>query len=85
MLKTALPIQGNVPVLLMKERDTFVCYTPAFDLAAHGDTLEDAMKSFRTTLKLFIEEVTKMGTWTQVLKEYGWEKVHDKFCPPQIK
>lgn len=82
MIKTL--IKGNIPVLYMKEGDTFICYSPALDLVSHGDTFEDAQKSFTTTLKLFIEEVTKMDTWPQVLKEYGWKKTKHGFIPPEI-
>ena len=68
----------------MKEGDAFVCYSPALDLAAHGDSFEDAEKSFEATLKLFIEEVTKRETWPKVLKEYGWEKIDHEWTPPVI-
>lgn len=68
----------------MKEGETFVCYSPALDLAAHGDSFEDAEKSFETTLQLFVEEVTKQGTWSQVFKEYGWEKMNEEWSPPVI-
>ena len=77
-------IKANIPLLFMKESNTFVCYAPAFDLASHGDTFEDARKSFVTTFKLFVEEVTKMKTWPQVLKEYGWKQTRHKLLPPQI-
>ena len=77
-------IKTNIPVLYMKEGDIFVCFSPAFDLVAHGDSFEDAEKSFATTLKLFMEEVTKMGTWEQVLKECGWEKEKKEWIPPTI-
>lgn len=43
----------------MKEGEAFLCYSPALDLVAHGDSFEDAERSFATTLKLFVEEVTK--------------------------
>ena len=77
-------IKTNIPVLFMREGDVFVCYTPAFDLAAHGDTFEDAKKSFEVTFKLFMREVTHMGTWSKVLKEYGWKKINKTFIPPQL-
>ena len=82
MKKAKIDLQ--LQVLYMKEGDTFVCYSPALDLAAHGDNFEDAGKSFEVTLKLFVEEVTKKGTWPQVLKEYGWEKIHNEWTPPLI-
>ncbi len=77
-------IKASVPVLYMKEGEAFLCYSPAFDLVAHGDSFEDAERSFATTLKLFVQEVTKKGTWTEVLKEYGWEKVKNEWSPPRI-
>lgn len=40
------PVKVNIPVLYLKEGETFVCYSPAFDLAAHGDSFEDAEQSF---------------------------------------
>ena len=77
-------IKSSIPVIYLKEGDIFVCYSPAFDLAAHGDSFEDAEKSFAATLKLFMEEVTKKNTWEKVLKEYGWKKVKKEWSPPQI-
>ena len=74
----------NLPVIYMKEGDTFICYSPAFDLVAHGDSFEDAEESFAKALKLFIQEVTRKGTWEKVLREYGWEKVHREWCPPRV-
>jgi predicted RNase H-like HicB family nuclease len=74
----------NLPVIYMKEGDTFICYSPAFDLVAHGDSFEDAEESFAKALKLFIQEVTRKGTWEKVLREYGWEKVHKEWCPPRV-
>lgn len=77
-------IKSNIPVIYLKEGDIFVCYSPAFDLVAHGDSFEDAEKSFATALKLFVEEVTKKGTWEQVLREYGWEKAKKEWNPPRV-
>lgn len=74
----------NLPVIYLKEADTFLCYTPAFDLVAHGDSFEDAERSFSKTLKLFVEEVTKKGAWEEVLREYGWERVKNEWTPPRI-
>ncbi len=77
-------IKANIPVIFMKEGNIFICYSPALDLASHGDSFEDAYKSFKTTLALFIEEVTKMGTWQRVLADCGWQKVKNRYQPPEI-
>ncbi len=77
-------VKANIPVIYMKEADAFICYSPAFDLVAHGDSFGDAEKSFAVILRLFAEEVTKKGTWKEVLKEYGWKKVKHEWSPPRI-
>ena len=77
-------LKANIPVLFMKEGDIFVCFCPVLDLASHGDSFEDAYKSFKTTLRLFIGEVTKMGTWHKVLSDCGWTKVNKTFSPPEF-
>lgn len=77
-------VKASIPVIYMKEGDTFLCYAPAFDLVAHGDSFEDAQRSFAETLRLFVEEVTKKGAWHDVLKEYGWGKIKRAWSPPRI-
>ena len=64
-------IKAAIPVIYLKEGETFICYSPAFDLTAHGDSFEDAERSFAHTLKLFVEQVSKKGTWHEVLEEHG--------------
>ena len=77
-------VKANIPVIYLKEGEMFICYSPAFDLAAHGDSFEDAERSFTQTLKLFVEHVTRKGTWEDVLSEHGWEKINHEWSPPRI-
>lgn len=83
MLRRAT-IKANIPVIYLKEGESFICYSPAFDLAAHGDSFEDAEQSFAKTLKLFVEQVSKKDRWEEVLREYGWEKNRHEWNPPRI-
>jgi len=83
MLKSTM-IKVNIPVIYLKEGEVFICYSPAFDLAAHGDSFEDAERSFAKSLKLVVEHITKQGKWEAVLNEYGWEKVRNDWNPPRI-
>ena len=83
MLKKTM-LKANIPVIYLKEGEAFICYSPAFDLAAHGDSFEDAKRSFAQVLKLFIEQVSKKGTWDDVLSECGWEKIRHAWNPPRI-
>ena len=77
-------IKANIPVIYLKEGEAFLCYSPAFDLVAHGDSFEDAQRSFARTLKLFMGQVSKKGTWEAVLNEHGWEKVRHEWTPPRV-
>ena len=77
-------VHANIPVIYLKEGDVFLCYSPAFDLVTHGDSFEDAERSFTRTLKLFVEQVSSKGTWVEVLNEYGWEKVKHEWNPPRV-
>ncbi|MFT5206798.1 MAG: putative RNase H-like HicB family nuclease [Candidatus Omnitrophota bacterium] len=77
-------IEAKIPVMYMKEGKVFVCYTPALNLASHGDTYEEARDNFNISLNLFIKEVTKMNTWDEVLSECGWTKEKNQFAPPVL-
>jgi len=73
-----------VPVISLQEGKTFICYSPAFDLVTHGDSIEDAEMSFDSALQLFVEEVTRMGTWDDVFAECGWQKEMGQWIPPRV-
>lgn len=77
-------IQANIPVIYLREGDAFLVYTPALDLCAHGNDLEDAKKSFETSVDLFFEEAIKRNTLSEVLREYGWKEVKRKWIPPIV-
>lgn len=72
----------SLPVLFLKERKTFIAYTPALDLSASGSTQPSAQKNFDLTLKLFVEELVEAGTLERVLKDSGWSKQERKWRPP---
>ncbi len=77
-------VKTNIPIIYLKEGRSYICYSPVFDLVAHGDSFEDAKQSFSHTLKLFVEQVSKKGTWAEVLREYGWGKVRREWNFPRI-
>jgi len=77
-------IAANISVIYIKEGDSFICYSPALDLVAHGDSFEDAEQAFAVSLKLYVQEVTKKGSWTKVLQEHGWKKVKKEWAPPRV-
>ena len=77
-------IETQIPVLFLKEGEVFVCYTPAFDLAASGDTLEEAKASFDVSCKMILQEVVKDGTLETMLQNYGWVKSKAGWSSPKL-
>ncbi len=75
-------VNYTLPVLIFKEDDLFVAYTPALDLSTVGDTYDKALKNFHEASSIFFEEVIKKGTLEEVLMEYGWKKTGKTFEPP---
>lgn len=72
----------SLPVLFLKEKRTFVAYTPALDLSASGSTIAKAKRNFEVTLRLFLEELAEAGTVEQVLRDMGWSKQERRWQPP---
>lgn len=75
-------IRGNLPLVFMKEKKTFIAYTPALDLATHGKTQKEAKKNFDEALCLYLEELVAHGTLDAALEEMGWEKNKKEWQPP---
>jgi predicted RNase H-like HicB family nuclease len=72
--KTKIQIPASIPVFFLRERDSFVGYSPVLDLSTCGRTLEEARANFSEALDIFFEECTAMGTLEKVLESLGWEK-----------
>ncbi|PIR53584.1 hypothetical protein COU76_00320 [Candidatus Peregrinibacteria bacterium CG10_big_fil_rev_8_21_14_0_10_49_10] len=64
----------SVPVFLLKEKKSFIAYTPTLDLSVSGSTQERAKKNFQKTLQLFLEELLEENTLETYLKDMGWTK-----------
>lgn len=61
-------IKGTIPLCFMREKDSFIAFTPALDLSTCGRTFEEAKKNFAEALEIFFEECFKMGTLDTVFK-----------------
>jgi hypothetical protein len=72
----------SLPVLFLKEKRSFVAYTPALDLSASGSTVESAKRNFKVTLRLFLVELREAGTFERVLRDMGWSKQERLWHPP---
>lgn len=74
MSKSRNIIKGSIPVLFIKEGETFVAFSPTLDLSSCGDTFDQAKRHFLEALDIFFEECLKHGTLEQALQSYGWKK-----------
>jgi len=78
-----IEIKGSIPLYFMKEKHSFIAFSPALDLSTCGRTFEEAKKNFAEALDIFIEECLKMGTLNDVLESCGWTKNPKKgWIPP---
>jgi hypothetical protein len=77
-------IASQIPVIFLKEKDSFIAYSPAVDLTTYGKSLEEAKKNFEEAFSLFVSECIDMGTLDEVLESCGWVKIKNKKWEPPI-
>jgi hypothetical protein len=73
--KSTKSIEAQIPVLFFEEGGQVIAYSPVFDLSTCGDTEEKARSRFTEALRIFLSEISAMGTLDDVLEECGWRKV----------
>jgi predicted RNase H-like HicB family nuclease len=77
----------EVAIVINKEYDSFVAYSPALELSSYGDSEKEALVAFDDALDIFIEETTKKGTLEKVLLKLGWtlrQVPKVEYRPPQL-
>jgi len=77
-----IDIKFNIPLFFLKEKKSFIAYSPALDLSTSGKSFREAQKRFSEISTIFFQEIIKKGTIKEVLEGLGWEKVKDKWSPP---
>ncbi|OGM79540.1 hypothetical protein A2382_00080 [Candidatus Woesebacteria bacterium RIFOXYB1_FULL_38_16] len=77
-------IQFSLPVIVMKEANSFVAYSPALDLSTAAETFDKAKAAFEEAVSIFFEEIVDKGTVNEALEELGWQKVNKEYVPPMI-
>lgn len=74
----------TIPVLLAKEDNLIVAYTPALNLGSCGRNQSEAVKRLGDAIALFFSELVEMGTLDEALTELGWRPVeHNRFAVPR--
>lgn len=59
----------TVPVILFREGDKTVAYSPALDLSTCGDNEQQARRRFAEAMAIYLNELKAMGTLDEVLEE----------------
>ena len=79
--------ETKLPVLVFKEGNKVVAYTPALDLSSCGDTEQLARTRLAEAVRLFFDELIARGTLDEVLEECGWQKgsYEHSWSPPHYK
>ena len=73
-MQKKIKIAGTMPLCFMREKNSFVAFSPSLDLSTCGRTFEEAKKNFAEALDIFFEECLAMGTLKEVLESCGWVK-----------
>ena len=60
---------------LWKEGNMYVSYCPELDIAACGESIEQAKKNLRKVILINLEEAQKMGTFDRLLQEAGFDEI----------
>ncbi len=72
--KSGNKIQVVLKITFKKDKDIFISYCPALDLADYGKTLKLAEKNLKITTKLFLDSCVKRKVLEDVLRDCGWKK-----------
>lgn len=84
MQKVGVNFKVSLPIMFLREKDSFIAYTPVLDLSTVGDSLEEAKMRFDEAVRIFFEEIIEKGTIDDVLTELGWQKQNNQFVPPIV-
>ncbi len=83
-------VRYTLPLEIFKEGKVYVAHCSALRLASHGRTRQGAERAFQEAAALFFEELQRLGTLKDVLRECGWERAPASTpktaytVPPQI-
>ena len=78
-------IQIDFDIIVYRENETFIAYCPELDVSSCGNTINHAKEMLRTAVRLFLEEVEKMGTLDEILSEANYVKdTSGRWVPPKL-
>jgi len=62
---------------LWKEGNMYVSNCPKLDMAACGESVEQAKKNLKEVILINLEEAQKMGTLDKLLQDAGFDETQD--------
>jgi len=69
----------SLRIEIFKEGDVYVALSPELNVSSFGETIEDAKKSIKEAIEVFIEECERLGTLEDVLEESGFSKTNNSW------
>ena len=66
-------MQLNFRIEIFKEGGQYVALAPELNVSSFGGTEQEARKSLKEAVELFLEECQRMGTLEEVLAESGFK------------
>ena len=72
MRHSHVDINVNLEVLIFKEDEVYIAYSPALDISAFGDTEEEAKNEFGDKMRSYITYCMNKRTLFKDLKSHGW-------------
>lgn len=67
-------ITVTVPLVIWREGERFVSYSPALDLSSCGASEKEAERSFAEAVSALIETANERGCLEELLETYGWTR-----------
>ena len=79
-------ISVEIGVLIFREDNNIIAYSPALDLSGYGKNENEAIKSFKLTLEEFFRYTLNKETFESELERLGWKyyKTDKKIEPPYL-
>ena len=77
-------MQFTYTTQLLKEGDTYIGYSPEFDVSSCGDSTEEARTRLHEAVKLFLDEARRIGTLDRILEESGYTKRENNWIAPEF-
>lgn len=81
MAQKILSVEVTLPLLVWKEEDQFVAFTPALDLSSCGESQDTAVRNFSEAVDLFFETAVERNTLQDLLESLGWRLENKNWIP----